>query len=999
MDHCPIDWWPLNVGSEHFDSRFYGGQWMRMNGSDSYGFRRGLIAAFVGLALFASSPAAAQSDGSIIGTVVDDTGGVLPGVTVTVSSPDLLVGQMFGVTNETGDYRVAPLPPGDYEVMFELPGFDPATQSGIQLTIGFVATVNGQLGVGTLQETVTVTGEAPVVDVTQTSGSTQLTNEILELSATPRNGLMSLMTLAPGVRTFTEVGGGAMMLENPNPRVYGVGGATYFTLDGMAAQSTNQSVSWDYNSFDEVRVQTLGADAEQPTKGVQITAVVKSGGNTFHGGGMFTGANKSFTGNNLDADLEALGINSGDALDAQFDASGELGGYLVRDKVWFYHASRKRRAAFDVLGAFKPDGSPGQLVNNQRQHTTKISYQANAQHRFIFLNAWEVSSEEKGISEDTAYESREFKVNGRPNTSGKIQSVYGSSMVVDLQFAHLRNLSGGPFLNNPPIVGRSDLETGKVTGDGIIAGEVSWNRNYHVTGSMTYYQQNWAGGSHEFKLGVDYQEALRDHPGQAAKDINYHLQYSFGVPERVAFVSSPNVPVRGAELFGAYLKDSWRIGNRLTLNLGIRLSRESVFAPAQSRETAIFPADVMFPAESFARVQLPIFTNLAPRLHAAYDLTGDGQTVVKGGYGRYFYRRHTDIVQRYNPNSVKYGVFAWNDLNGNNDWDENETNRDPNGPDFIGVTGTEFDDLSPLFVPNPDEKQVYYDEFTLQMEHQLVQNLSVRLTGIYSNTNNVTRALNPNRPESAYNIPITNRDPGPDGTLGTGDDGELFTYFEYSPDLQGFAFEEFTPVLDPTASQSFKTIEMAAVKRLSNNWQMVASFSATKSNWPLGARNSASSQNFGSASPSFSAAGDSAGFFTPNDLINTSNNTWDWDAKLTGTYIFPLDIVLSGNFHSTSGDPFARTVRFSGGVTIPAIVLAVEPIGTQRRPTLNILQFKIEKGFDLPGGQRASVQMNVYNALNANTTVQVQNRSGGAYLRPRSILPPRLFELGIAYDF
>jgi hypothetical protein len=217
--------------------------------------------------------------------------------------------------------------------------------------------------------------------------------------------------------------------------------------------------------------------------------------------------------------------------------------------------------------------------------------------------------------------------------------------------------------------------------------------------------------------------------------------------------------------------------------------------------------------------------------------------------------------------------------------------------------------------------------------------------------------------------------------------------------LAGLRFEQFTPVNDSRANQSYKTIEVAAVKRLANRWQLVASFSATKKNQPIGAVGSASSLGFGTASPTFSAAGEHVGFFTPNADINSVDKTWDWDGKLTGTYIFPAELAVSGNFHHTSGDPFARQVRFTGGRTIPSIVLNVEPIGTHRRPNLNLLQVKVEKRFPLPRAQTATVTLNLYNALNANTATGLQNRSGPEFLRPRSIMPPRLAEVGVSYRF
>ncbi len=936
---------------------------------------------------------------SLIGQVTDQSGAALPGVTVTATSPALQVQQLTDVTNAVGEYRLAPLPVGVYEMTFELQGFQAARRQAIRLTVGFTAKIDMVLGVAAVSESVTVSGEAPVVDVTATSGNTQLTREVLDLSATPRNGVLSVLTLAPGVRTFLEVGGGSMMLENPNPRAYGVGGSQWYTLDGIAARTTNQSVSWDFQAFDEVRIQTLAGDAEQPTRGVQITAVVKSGGNDFHGNGRWSGANKRFESKNVDAKLEAIGISSGDRLDSQSDLGGELGGRIIRDKLWFYTAARRRRANYDVLQSFQPDGSPGQLINRERVFTNKLSFQATRSNRFVFLNMWENGPEQKGLNESVAYESREFKNNGRTNTKIEWEGVRGSSLIANLQLGHTRNKSGSPFLNNPPLVGRSDLETGRISGDNPVAGELSYNRTYHTRGSVSWYKPNWGYGNHEFKGGFDYNADTNEFPGLVAKRHNYYLQYADGVPDRVAFFNAPVLPHRAANVLGTYVKDSWTVARRLTLNLGLRFSRESVFIPEKCREAATFPSDAMFPAQCFDKVQLPIQNSVVPRLHAAYDLSGDGKTVVKGGWGRYGFRREVALGARYDPNAIAYGIFQWRDLNGNNDWDAGETNRNPNGPDFIETLGTEFEDLPPKFVPNPNEKQVIFDELTLSVERVLMANFSFRATGIYSQTKNVLRQLNTFRPYGAYNIPVTNRDPGPDGRLGTSDDGGLVTYFEFSPSLAGRDFEQFTPVNDSRANQSYRTIELAAVKRLANRWQLLASYSATKKNWPIGAQGSASSLGFGTASPTFSAAGEHVGFFTPNAEIFSYDKTWDWDGKLAGTFILPADVSVSGNFHHTSGDPFARQVRFTGGKTIPSIVLNVEPIGTHRRPNLNLLQVRVEKRFALPRAHSATVSLDAYNALNANTATGLQNRSGAEFLRPRSIMPPRLAEISVSYRF
>jgi hypothetical protein len=639
------------------------------------------------------------------------------------------------------------------------------------------------------------------------------------------------------------------------------------------------------------------------------------------------------------------------------------------------------------------------LINKQRIFTNKISYQATSANRFIFLNMWENGPEEKGLNEFVAYEAREFKNNGRTNTKIEWEGVRGSSMIANVQLAHTRNKSGSPFLNDPPLIGRSDLETGRVWGDNPIQGELSSNRTYHTRGSVSWYKPNWGYGNHEFKAGFDYNVDTNFGMGLEVKPNNYYLLYANGIPDRVAFFNAPVTPRRAQELLGTYVKDSWTVWRRLTLNLGARFSREAQFVPENCREAASFPSDVMFPARCFARVEQPILNLVVPRLQAAYALTDDGKTVVKGGWNRYGFRREINPFARFDPNAITYGIFAWRDLNGNNNWDLGETNRDPNGPDFIETRGNEFGALPPRFVPNPDEKQVIFDELSVNLERELMANLSVRVTGIYSQTKNVQRFLNAFRPYEAYNIPVTNRDPGPDGRLGTADDGALITYWEYSPALAGLRFEQYTPINDSRANMSFSTMELAGVKRLSNRWQLMASYSATKKNQPIGARNTASALGFGTSSPTFSAAGDHVGFYTPNAEIFGFDRTWDWDGKVIGTYIFPADVPVSVNFQHSSGDPFAREVRFRGGRTIPAIVLPVEPIGSHRRPNLNLVGVKVEKRFRLPSAHVATVTLNLYNALNANTATGLQNRSGPEFLRPRSIMPPRLAEVGISYRF
>jgi hypothetical protein len=348
--------------------------------------------------------------------------------------------------------------------------------------------------------------------------------------------------------------------------------------------------------------------------------------------------------------------------------------------------------------------------------------------------------------------------------------------------------------------------------------------------------------------------------------------------------------------------------------------------------------------------------------------------VINGGYVRCAGIRNPGDGAFVDPNEGIINTYVWHDRNGCRCYTPGEVNLDPNGPDFVANNAG-------VGVLNPDQKPAISNEFTLSVERQLVPNVAVRLTGVYSTDLNVTMTPNTKIPYEAYTIPITNPVPGPDGKLGDGP-GTTLTYWEYPTSLGGAVNQVPITVNDPRLNHSFKSFEGAFAKRLSNKWQAMASYSVTKLHVP-------------------------GSYANPNTRIFSDNDTTEWDVKAAGSYQLPAAVLASISYELRSGAPWQRTALFSGGATIPSIVLPVEPLGSRYYDNLHLLNGRARKEFHLLK-QTLSAQVDVYNLLNVNTITAVTAQSGASFGRPTTVtslgivapyITGRLINFGFSWKF
>ncbi|MGE0451464.1 MAG: carboxypeptidase regulatory-like domain-containing protein [Vicinamibacterales bacterium] len=944
-----------------------------------------IVAVIALLHLPTGAAIAGQQDSSIIGQVSDESGGVLPGVTITAASPALQTGQQIAVTDERGQYRITPLPIGVYDVTYALQGFRSVKREGIRLTVGFNATVNVALGLGGLEETVIVSGASPVVDLKSTVTSTVMTRETLELLPTSRNSVVGLMQQAPGARPNIDVAGSSMN-EVPSFRAFGIAGESWQAVENVPTSNgrTNNGSGtfWDYAAIEEAKVGTLAHSAEVPLIGVHINAIVKSGGNDFHGQLFSSTTSDKFQSKNIDDDLRAQGITEGGALRYRREIQGELSGRLIRDKLWFYGSARRRSNSDTIPGVFKPDGTIASIDDTQRYTTWKLSYQAGKSNKIEAFDTWLFKTQDgRELSILNQWDSRILQKT--PNHVGRIgwSGIKGNNISSTVQFGYWWNASQFTgYTNEPSATDQITLLNWGLHSSG---NEETLSKRLTTRGTVDYFKPEFLGGDHSFRFGGEHSWAVGDrYRNDRGAAGNYQRIFRDGVPFQIGVWNAPTRPQTPGEHLAFFLQDSWNLSRALTLNLGVRYAYDKGVIPRQCREAAPEPFAVLAPAGCFDAVPFANWHSFSPRLNLAYTL--GAKTVIKGGWNRFSSMRSTDTMTNANQNASTTTVFTWRDTNGNKLYDPGEVDLRLDGPDFVSRTFQGVGSGLANAVPNPNEKQPYQDQYVLGIEREVLPLLALRLTGVHVRSYRQNVVTNLLRPYDVYTIPITNMDPGVDGRLGTADDtGTSVTYYDYPAQYRGLSFQQPTLVnsgLVPT----YSSFEVAGSKRYADGWQFMASYTATKSNVPI----------ITNVTSPVAYTDD------PNAEIFARNNTWEWLARLSGSYMFPYRLQFSTNFEHRSGTPFARTVSFRGGVQIPSITLRVEEIGARRTPNINLLDMRLEKSFAMGGSRRrVSLRLNVYNVMNANTPTAITQQSGARFGFATAILSPRVAEVGATYSF
>jgi len=632
-------------------------------------------------------PARSQNlTSNITARAQDATGAVIPGVEVTISSPAMIGGSRKEVTDETGSYRFTLLPPGTYRVTFALPGFRTLNIDGVLLTAGNTATTVGTMEVASTAEEITVSSQAPTID--------------LESATVGVNWSQKMIDELPWARSLTGI---SMMIPGTYSTSYDIGNSSFGTGSTIAARSggrtggnvvTIDGLIWcqtysDYGSFEEMNISTNAKGADQMNSGITIAMVAKSGGNSFHGNYTTKYQNGSMQSNNIDQHLLDMGFPQGSNKYTHFvDYYGDIGGPILKDKLWFYAAGRWGYQGQNIAGFRTAVGGPlTDFYTELKSPTAKLTYQITSKQKLEAyvsipdkfqpyrggnnLNPKDSTQDQDSWSSQGPVLTYTNIINSKTTFTAKISRggywwpAYAYSLPEGLG-PNIMLKSPGGVLTSTRIptfdwlgvkkvgIRITDVTTKATDGgyDSNYSRPIRWQQNYDVSRFATIFGKN-----NELKAGFmnwwdkDYSITFR-YP--TAIQYRYRSLASeacpgggicdtlFLHPNSVIVYDTPNNNSQGGKYRAAYVNDKISVNRKLTVNVGLRWDWATSFLPAQGNDgtgpwakkfTIPYSTGITNPDGSFAK--FPVYNLWSPRLSFAYDLFGEGKIVIKASYGRY----------------------------------------------------------------------------------------------------------------------------------------------------------------------------------------------------------------------------------------------------------------------------------------------------------------------------------------------------------------------------
>tara|TARA_B100001123_G_scaffold425550_2_gene538533 strand:+ start:8232 stop:11267 length:3036 start_codon:yes stop_codon:yes gene_type:complete len=1006
-------------------------------------FKRNAVLAVSILGLLVLLPNIVNAQGSAInGTVSDTSGGVLPGVTVEARSPAIIEQVRATVTDGNGQYQIIGLEPGSYDVTYTLPGFNTLVREGIELSIGFTASIDAELAVGSIEETVTVSGASPVVDIQNVEQRQVINREVIDSVPTGKS-FQSYALLVPGMTASesyltplsTDQGGMSpatlqrmqMHGSSENDQQLEING---MDVGDSLLQGSNYSVFPDSN-FEELSVQYSGNSAEIETGGVRINMIPREGANEFSGHMFTTFTFPSWNANNVDQDLIDRGLGTGTFIDEVWTMNPVIGGPIVKDKLWFFltHTSGKGDLVpANLFNAVNPsalvyvpdESSPSLDETTIREQSINLTWQASSKDKLKFY--WTNSSTDKphllqGRTLSTIFIAPEAAISGvirtnsyqatwtRPQTNRLLFEAGVSHQPVRYQLNTAENAAATipGVLEFSPVMASRNMS-------GWFSGTTARNSPKHtnfVRGSVSFVT-----GSHNLKVGMT-SLWLGENTFNSSENQWRNINTYGGFPIRASF-HTPGIGMNRARSTGLYVQEQWTL-DRLTVNAGLRYDYFNSTYPDQ-----ISPVSAWAPTATFIEGQTAVsWSDIQPRIGIAYDLFGNGKTALKISANRYGARESTDPAVGLNPGQTNNKQTRnWNDgytgcVSGTCIVGDGIPQGDPLNPAANGELMSVNTNLA-FGIPIVN---TFYDaawsrgwgnrksnwNLSISIQQELVNGASLDVG--YFRRNYFNHSTSDDRAITAaafdtVQMPLPN-DPNIPNS------GQMITLFDQRPET------------------------IVTADRLTGDAEAFGGMSEAWHGLDITANAQLEGFIFQGGVSTGQTMTDNCSIFgaMPENYINTSSSAvqapieycdadqnWLTQVKFLTSYTLPYDIQIAGTLQNQNGPMRLANVTYSSASISAALgrpatsgnqtINALEP-GTAFGDRFTQFDLRFTKIFTLGGGTRLRTMFDIFNLFNANAITREQpgcgNSLGGAcassWLAPQVIMAGRLAKVAFQFDF
>jgi hypothetical protein len=1001
------------------------------------------------LALVPFSPPPAFSQGtsaaSIAGVVTDTTGATLPGVTVEASSPVLIEKSRSAVTDERGEYRIVELVPGTYTVTFTLGGFASFRREGLELPPSFNATINAQLRIGAIEETVTVTGASPLVDTQTVNRQTVLPKALLDAVPSSKT-LLGFYALTPSLQSPTNAQdvGGSKGETSSRASVHGSKqGDTKMLLDGMSfnwfeGEGSGRTFFVNALTAQEIVLDTPtgSTSAEYTSNGVVLNVIPREGGNRFSGTLFASGTNHNFQADNMNDALRAAGAITNSGTRSVYDLNAVLAGPILQDKLWFMTAHRRWGRVERIANLFHDttlndpfftpaDGTagrpfePADAAEDLRSDDVRITWQINDKNKVNGFYEWQRNNQPNNFAYLNAGVSSMESGNPYCNHPQLFMATWNNTASSHLLF------EGGVLLFNSwastydnPCAG---IPTNRLYRDSTLPFPFNGNGpSLFRTGQRPFKQRfsmTYLAASHRIKAGFTSDESLPYDSYVDRGPTPYTYTFRAGVPTSLTEYASPtnsNSEVKVRPDLSLFVQDQWTL-HRVTLNAGVRYEYHRTKA-----DPVTTYAGPLVDAHSLPGLDcIPCWHDIDPRFGVVWDVFGNGKTAIKGQVGRYVGLVSWVMSKTFNPQSaiVSNTSRSWGDANG--DLIPECDLRNPNANGECGpMANKNFGQQVITTTGDPNwiqgwGKRPYSWAWSVSVDREIVPGVALT-AGFYRTTYgnfSVTRntAVNPSD-YSPYCITAPTDSRLPASVSGQ----QICGLYDINPDKFGQVNNVVTLASNyGTASEYYNGGDVNVVARLprgvtiSGGWNVGNSISLL-STWP-GVTTSKSNQCVQVNSPQDLHYQVLSGVAEGCESGNPYQNL----VKINGSVPLPWGLQAAAVYQSIPGPNYSAIYtatnaqiapslgrNLSGGVQTVQVDL-LQPLSTYFDYRINQLDLRGSKIFRM-SGHKLQLNFDLYNALNGSYALWTNNNygtNGATWLRPTSTFDARLFKFGVQYDF